>query len=311
MKVNKMDYVTVIGAANVDILGFSTDKLIYSDSNPGQIKICSGGVGRNIAENLSRLNINTKMITILGDDMYGKRLFEECKQIGIDMDHCLIREGEITSTFTAVIENNGEMALALSDMSIIDRLPVDHLKEKSHIIERSKIIILDSVLPQNVIEYVLENFKNNLIFLDPVSVGKAKRVKELISGFNTIKLNKIESEYISDIKINGTHDLEKASRYFIDRGVERVFITLGKEGVYYRIGDYTNHYKPKVVEATNVIGAGDAFMAGVVYCTMNGKDIDYTAKFSSALSQLTLKSLDTVSQTISEDNVIKVMQEEE
>lgn len=308
---NEMDYVTVIGAANVDILGFSTDKLIYADSNPGRVKICSGGVGRNIAENLTRLEVSTKLITTLGDDMYGKSLLDECKRVGIDMNHCLIRKGELSSTYLALMDNNGEMALGLSDMSTLDKMPEEFIKRKTSIIKRSKIILLDTGLPQNLIEYILANFKDNLIFLDPVSVGKAKKVKRLIGGFHTLKLNKIESEFLSDMRTRDPQDLEKVSRYFIDKGVERVFITLGKEGVYYRDGDYANCFKPNAVNVLNATGAGDAFMAGVIYCSLNGKEIDYTAKFSSAMSKLTLQSLDTVSQIISVENVVRAMQEDD
>jgi hypothetical protein len=45
----------------------------------------------------------------------------------------------------------------------------------------------------------------------------------------------------------------------------------------------------------------------VVYCSLEGKDIDYTAKFSSAMSEFALKSYQTVSQIISVENVKKVI----
>lgn len=306
---NEMDYVTVIGAANVDILGFSIDKLIHSDSNPGQIKICSGGVGRNIAENLARLDVNTKLISTIGDDVYGKNLIEECKLAGIDMDHCHILNGELSSMYLAIMEEDGQMELALSDMSTLDKMPEEFIKRKTSLIKRSKIIVLDAGLPQNLIDYIVANFKNNLIFLDPVSIGKAKKVKNIIGEFHTIKVNKMESEFLSDRKISRFEDLANVSRYFIDKGVKRVFITLGEDGVYYREGDYANYFKPESIKVVNATGAGDAFMAGVVYCSLESKGIDYTAKFSSAMSELALKSFNTVSQTVSVENVKRIMAE--
>ena len=52
--------VVVIGASNVDIKGRSISAVYSRMKNPGRIKITAGGVGRNIAENLSRLGVNPK-----------------------------------------------------------------------------------------------------------------------------------------------------------------------------------------------------------------------------------------------------------
>ncbi|WP_458788454.1 PfkB family carbohydrate kinase, partial [Vallitalea sediminicola] len=86
-----------------------------------------------------------------------------------------------------------------------------------------------------------------------------RRVKDIIGGFHTIKLNKHEAEFLSDIKIEDAHGLKKAVDYFIDKGVKRVFITLGEKGVYYGEGDYTNSYKAPKIKVVNATGAGDAF----------------------------------------------------
>ena len=53
------DYIVVVGGTNVDIQGFPKDRLILRDSNIGSVKVSLGGVARNIAENITRLGINT------------------------------------------------------------------------------------------------------------------------------------------------------------------------------------------------------------------------------------------------------------
>ena len=68
----KENYVTVIGGSNMDIQGFPNNPLVMKDSNPGKVDISMGGVGRNIAENLSRLDVNTKLISAMGNDLYVK-----------------------------------------------------------------------------------------------------------------------------------------------------------------------------------------------------------------------------------------------
>ena len=57
-------YVAIVGGANVDIQGFPYNSLIYRDSNPGKVEFSLGGVGRNIGENLTRLGIPVKLISV-------------------------------------------------------------------------------------------------------------------------------------------------------------------------------------------------------------------------------------------------------
>lgn len=306
---NKSDYVTVIGAANIDIHGFTEEKLIERDSNPGHIKICLGGVGRNISENLARLGIDTKLISATGGDMNSKRLIDECNQVGIDMEHSLILPDQNASIYLAIMDVKGDMSIALSDMSIVDRMTPEFIKSKYHIIKNSEVIVVDTCLSRQVIEFILNNFKDKKILLDPVSIRKSRRVKDIIGGFHTIKLNKHEAEFLSDIKIEDVHGLKKAVDYFIDKGVKRVFITLGEKGVYYGEGDYTNTYKPPKISVVNATGAGDAFMAGVVYGNLYDKGIDDIAKFSTAAAILALKHHETVNPNMSIESINKILEE--
>ncbi|WP_422487302.1 PfkB family carbohydrate kinase [Gudongella sp. DL1XJH-153] len=69
--------VAVIGGINMDIAGFPHGQLIPGDSNPGKTMLSPGGVGRNIAENIALLGNRVEMYSVVGDDMYGKKLIEE------------------------------------------------------------------------------------------------------------------------------------------------------------------------------------------------------------------------------------------
>ena len=41
--------ITVIGGSNIDLIGFSKEKLIFKDSNTGSVETILGGVGRKMA----------------------------------------------------------------------------------------------------------------------------------------------------------------------------------------------------------------------------------------------------------------------
>ncbi|MCB9052383.1 MAG: hypothetical protein H6556_23355 [Lewinellaceae bacterium] len=72
--------ITILGAANIDLTGFSHQPLRYGDSHQGALKISLGGVGRNIAENLARLGLPTRLICSIGDDIYGQLIQNSCRK---------------------------------------------------------------------------------------------------------------------------------------------------------------------------------------------------------------------------------------
>lgn len=59
-------YVCMVGGANMDIQGFPGGTFRFRDSNPGSVKLSLGGVGRNIAENMVKLGLMTKLLTVVG-----------------------------------------------------------------------------------------------------------------------------------------------------------------------------------------------------------------------------------------------------
>ncbi|MDR1795408.1 MAG: winged helix-turn-helix transcriptional regulator [Erysipelotrichaceae bacterium] len=308
---NEPDMVTIIGSANMDIIGFCTDAVVANDSNPGKVRLCSGGVSRNIAENLARLQVPVRFITALGDDLYGRQILDECTALKIDMTSALVQSAQATSTYMAILDEQGEMALALSDMSILDTLPLFHLQSVAALLKRAPIIVMDAGLPSELMEYVLTITKQAKTFLDPVSIGKAKGIKHLVGQFHTLKLNRMEAEYLSGHKIEGPKDYPLVSKILLDQGVKRVFLTLGAQGVYYTDGENSGQLVPKPVQIVNATGAGDAFMAGVIDGTLKQQSLYETARFATAMSRLALTSASTVSPLISRENVLRNLEDKQ
>ena len=288
------NYIVLLGAANIDIQGFSSSTLIDRDSNPGRIEFCPGGVSRNIAENLSRLGIRTELISAIGGDPNGTLILDSCKSCGIGTDYSLIVPDAVSSVYLAIMDESLDMALALSDMTISDNITVDFLRSRSRIIENAEIIVMDTCLSTDVMDYILTRFMDKPIYVDPVSVGKARAIRNLTGKVHTLKMNRLEAEFLSEIEIEGISDMEKASSWFLDQGVKRVFITLAHNGVYFRDSLRSGNFKPPKANIRNATGAGDAFMAGIVYGSLKGYDLEKIVHFASGVSLAALAGEETV-----------------
>ena len=307
--ISKSNFVTVIGGANIDIQGSPNNKLTMFDSNPGKVDISLGGVGRNICENISKLGINTKLLSAVGNDVYGGRILSECKKLNIDTSDCYVSDSYPTSTYLSILNDNYDMQLAISQMDIMERIDIDYIVSRHSSIKDSLAIVLDTNLSFEVIDYISKTYTNIPIFIDTVSTQKSLKIKDIIGRFDTIKPNKLEAEILSDIKIENNDDLHKCAKYFLDKGVKNVFITLGNEGVFCANKDETLLLPGVSVDIVSATGAGDAFISALVYSYLNNFNLSDTAKFSTAASILTLLHKNTINPTMSVDSVKKILKE--
>lgn len=301
--IQKDSYILVIGASIVDILGFTRNIYKSKDSNPGNIKISLGGVCRNISENLARVGVNTKFISIIGDDENGRNILSHSKMVGYDMEESLILEGGCTPTYMAILDHTGDMVSAVVDMESLDEMDADFIDSKKEIIYDAEYTILDAD-DAELLEHILTTYYGKTKFvLDPVSAAKAEKIKHLIKYFHTIKPNRYEAEILWGSKIKNDEDLREAGRYFLSLGVKNVFISLDSDGIYYLNNKEEGKIKAKDVVVKNTTGAGDSFVAGVGYGYMNNLCLRETVKYAIAMSTITISHEDTINPKMSGEYV--------
>lgn len=290
----KNDYLLVLGASIMDIFGFSTSNYRAYNSTPGKIKMSFGGVCRNIAENSARIGINTKFLSVLGDDECGKSILEHSREIGYNMEDSMIIKGASTPTYLAILDENGEMVSAISDMKSLNAMTEEFIDSKKELIKNAKYVVVDSDNPK-ILSYILKNFSKETNFiLDPVSAEKATWVKDMIKDFHTIKPNRHEAEILAGFPIKDTEDLIRASNYFLSLGIKKVYISLDSEGIFYNDGEKCGKVKALDVIVKNVTGAGDSFVAGIGHGYMNKLDEVDIVKFSMAMSIITIADEATI-----------------
>ena len=293
--INKNEpYILVLGASVYDIFGFTHQNYKSHDSNPGCVKVSFGGVCRNIAENMAKLGINTKLISIVGNDEKGKSILKHAESVGLDMKESLILDGESTPTYMAILNENGEMESAIVDMNITDKITEEFIDLKADIIKNAEYMVLDCDNPA-ILEYILTKYQGCTRFiLDPVSAAKVQKVKHLINKFHTIKPNRHEAECLCGFKIENNEDVKRAGRYFLELGINHVFISLDADGMYYNNGIEEGIIKAPDVKVVNVTGAGDSCVAGLGYGYMNNLSIKDTLKYAMAMSVVTISHEDTI-----------------
>ena len=303
-------FVSVIGGLNIDLQGSSVNPLVFNDSNPGEIVMSAGGVGRNIAENISKLNIHSKILSYVGNDALGDFVVNKSSLSGVDTSFIKKHSHLPTSQYLSVLDDNNDMLVSISDMRIIEEMTIQDIDKWNLTIEQSSAIVVDTNIPIPVIEYLTDKYSNIPLFLDPVSFAKTSKILKLIGRFHTVKPNRLETELISGVKITDNESMLKAAKIIFDMGCKQIFITLGKDGVFYYDGENFGQYPHKGVNMISANGAGDAFTAGVVYGFLKLNGIKETAEFASAAAVIALRSANTISDDLSEERVKLLLKEE-
>lgn len=302
--VTRSPYVTVVGGMNMDIGGRPYKKLVAKDSNPGAVRMSPGGVGRNIAHNMSLLGLDVRLVTAFGDDVYAQKLAAVCGELGIDISQSPVIPGGHTSTYLFVNDESGDMQLAVSDMDIYDHLTPQVLQSRRQLLDGSQVVVLDTNLPAETVAWVAENCRAP-IFADPVSSAKAEKLRPVLGRLHTLKPNRIEAELLSGVAISDDASLRRAADALLETGLHRVFISLGADGVFAadRSGQVLHLPAPEgnIVSTT---GCGDSFMAALAWAYLQGSDLERSARAGLAASTITMASADTINPAMSEEALL-------
>lgn len=301
-------YAVVVGGVNIDIGGRSFAPLVPKDSNPGKVRLSLGGVGRNIAHNLSLLEIDVRFLTAFGDDVYAQRIAASCGELGIDISHALQIPGGATPTYLFLNDCDGDMALAMSDMEICARITPAYLAANLPMLNNAQVVVTDTNIPAESLRYLADHCTAP-IFADPVSTAKAEKLRPILGKLHTLKPNRIEAELLSGVEITDDKSLEKAAQTLLDTGLHRVFISLGTEGVF--AADRHQMLRQPCFPAVmkNATGAGDAFMAALAWAYLEGTDLQETAKAAAAAAAIAVESGETINPALSPDTVRRKINE--
>ena len=272
--------------------------LVAGDSNPGRIRSSLGGVGRNIAHNLALLGAKVRLITALGADDGAKRVEASCADLGIDLSDSLYVPDGATSTYLFLADSNGDMALAMNDMAIYEQMTPAFLETKLNALNAAALVVLDTNLSAESIRYLGEHCTAPL-FADPVSAAKAGKLEPILGRLHTLKPNRMEAELLSGVTVTDEASLYRAADTLLAAGLQRVFLSLGADGVLAADHERKIHLHNLPARMVNTTGCGDAFMAAVARAFLDGADLETAAKRGLAASAIAMESADTINPAMS------------
>ena len=285
----------IIGGSNIYYIATSKDKIQDGVSNIGTISISSGGVARNICENLARLGSKIDFITTIGNDLYGENIKKDLINLSVNVIYPKVNLP--TSSYLAINDNNHDLALSICDNRIIDELNSKFLNNYYKFILEHEYIILDANLNEDAIKYIFLNFSNKKIIVDAISPTKVLKFINYLDKIYLLKCNKFEAKaLIKDYK-----NEEDLVSKILELGVKNIVVSFGASDIYYGNKSEIGFVKNDLIKNfVNTSGCGDALTSGIIdQYIRDNKSLKDSIIFGNILSKVTLMTSSATSKEIS------------
>ena len=245
--------------------------------------------------------------------MLGGFLYETLEKSGIDTSGIYFDEKSRTSSVVALINEKGERIFLYYGGSN-DALTID--KVDPQVVRDARIVHVGGT-------YQLPGF-------DGKGAGELFALAHRSGGFTSMDvtwdtsgrwLETIEPclpwldlfmPSINEAKeICGTNDEKEIAEFLKDKGVKNVIVKLGHRGCYVdAFGEkyYQSAYQAPVVDTT---GAGDSFVAGVLYGLAKEWEIKRITRFASAVSAHCIQELGATCGVPSSEKILEFMESAE
>ncbi len=278
----------VIGAVNIDICGRPDRPPRMKDSTPGTVSFSPGGVGRNIAHNLRLLGVDVKFIAAIGNDVYGRSIYESCVSLGMDMHLSRTINGGRTSSYLYVTDENGDMLLGVNDTDISASITPEYLGRHLTEINSADAVVIDANLTQSTVAWIAENVTAPL-YADPVSVAKSERLRPAFSKLTAFKPNEYEAK-----SLTGESTSLFAAEALLRQGVKKVFVSLGSDGIVAASDGEIIKLPCEKFEVVNATGCGDAATAAIIWADVNGLSVAESAAAAMKAAAMCAQCAETI-----------------
>ncbi len=260
-----------IGEALIDFIPKETG-LDFSQVSAFIPKV--GGAPANVCGAFSALGGQSRIITQLGNDPFGKKIVDELAGFGIETEAISLTDEANTCLAFVSLEADGNRQFSFYRKPSADMLyePSQVKKEyfsDAYALHFCSVSLGDYPMKDahyKAIEYALDagaiiSFDPNLRFPLWEDLGLLKeRVREFIPKCNILKISDEELEFIT-----GHKDINEASGELFDAGVSLILYTCGASGAYALTKDFTCFVPSKKVKAVDTTGAGDGFIGSFLY----------------------------------------------
>ena len=277
---------------------FVADICFFADSIPvaGQTilgdkyLIGPGGKGSNQAIAAARAGGEVSFISKVGRDNYADLAISLYKESGINYDGLEIEENESTGSAGILINRKtGENAINVVP-GAAGTIGKNLIDKNLSIIKDSTIFLTQLETPKDVTLYALKEAKsqNCITILNPAPSSEIP--DDYFQYIDFFTPNETEASFYFNKPVKNEDDCKVAGKYFLEKGVKNILITLGERGCYFKNKDEeflmpASQLNKPVVDTT---GAGDAFNGALSVALSQNKTYKQSIEFANLVAGISV-----------------------
>ena len=281
--------IAVVGSTNIDVVSYIDKIPEGGETRAAQnFHTAHGGKGANQAVAAAKLGADVLMVSVVGDDMFGKGALENFKQNKIDTSRVNVIEGVATGEATIIVEASGQNRILIYK-GANDKLTPELLMQAADDLKKCGLIVLQLEIPLETV-YAAINFANeNKI---PVLLNPAPAVKNLSIDMackcDFFVPNETELGILTDMPINSREEIKSAANSLLSKGLKNIIVTMGSQGALWLANGIEEFIPARKVQAVDSTGAGDSFIGCFVENYVKTGDVLESIKRASLYATLSV-----------------------
>lgn len=290
--------VTVIGASIIDVLvGPVTPDVFKTGSQPVEMsKLSFGGDALNEAVVLSRFGKKTELITKLGHDENGARVYEYIQKNRLSTDSVKVEEGLTTAMNVVLVDDKGERHFLTNPDSNLRRLTVEDMDEElntaADIVSFASMFVSPMIgIPE--MEYLFQRIKsrpNRTLVVDMTKAKNGETLEDIKGLFPYVDYILPNEEEIA--LLTGNDDVYENARLLVEAGAKCAVIKRGEKGCL--ICTKEKQYEIPAYHVRNIVdstGAGDCFAAGFLWALSEGLSLKDCGRFANVVASCSVEKM--------------------
>jgi ribokinase len=285
-----MGSIIVVGSSNTDMVVRSQKIPAPGETVLGsEFDIVQGGKGANQAVAAARAGSTVSFIARVGNDGFGHAAISGYRKDHINTEY-IIRDPAYPTGVAIIIvdENTGQNSILVAPGSN-SRLSVKDIDRADEEIAHSQAILMQLEVPLEVIRYTLAlaQKKGVKTILNPAPAQALS--DEILRSVDIITPNETETEILTGIKLTNKATIIQAADFLLKNVNEAVIITLGSNGVYYKLksGEDAFVIAPKA-DAVDTTAAGDVFNGYFASALTDGVDFNSAIQLANNAAALSV-----------------------
>ena len=225
----------------------------------------AGGKGLNVSRVVHFCGEDVQATGLIGG--YTGKYFEELLEKD-NINNKFININAETRCCINILEKNGRSTEFLETGNEVSKEDIEKfIYEFKNIIKDSTIITLSGSVPKgvdiNIYKTLINIAKNEgkQVILDTSGIYLQKGIEAIPT---MIKPNNDELSVLLNKDILSRDDLIDAGKQLFEKGINKVVISLGKDGALLICNEGVFHGKPPEIKAINTVGCGDSMVAAFV-----------------------------------------------